>query len=249
MNYWIRIITWEFWAWKTYNVFYEAMKNKYYNNALIISNIPYSFTDLFFSSSKDMINIFNLIVQYIDITNNEQCLRQYHNFKPVHIIIDEWHLYFYSRRFSKNFDSDQLVVNSQCRKRKIKIDFITQELAQLDSTFRRLVPYIRKYYRWLWFWRWYKDFYLKKDETDLKNEEIADVIWWGPIFGWFFHPNFKKYLIKLFWKNQEKIFFNDFWTSYYVTWFQGNNINVYNINDFINLLYTKDEIEKLWIKI
>jgi hypothetical protein len=38
------------------------------------------------------------------------------------------------------------MISTQCRKRNILIPLITQELPQLEATFRRLVPYVKKYY-------------------------------------------------------------------------------------------------------
>jgi type IV secretory pathway VirB4 component len=93
--------------------------------------------------------VFNVLVEYSQTTNNKDRLNDYKTFRPIIFILDEAHLYFFSRWFSKNFDKEQLIILTQVRKRKISMYLITQELAQLDSTFRRLVPAVRKYYKGL----------------------------------------------------------------------------------------------------
>ena len=243
MDYWVKIILWEFWSWKTYNVYYEAYLRKLSKeNPYIIANVPYYFVDLCYSSVDDLIKIFKVLVDYSDITNKKEILQDYDWFRPIIFILDEAHLYFFSRWFSKNFNKEQLIVLSQVRKRKISMYLITQELAQLDSTFRRLVPAVRKYYYWFGFWRWYVDYYLKKDDTDIKNEEISDKVGWWPVFGSYLAPKIKYFFLKIL--NSKKLaFFRDYWTSYYITWFE-KKINVLTLNSFLNDLYKNDENKK-----
>jgi len=218
MQYWVKIMLWEFGAWKTYSVFYEAfLRKNSKENPFIIANIPYDFVDLVYTNVEDLKKIFKILVDYSKETNSREILENYWKFRPIIFILDEAHLYFFSRWFSKNFDAETLIVLTQVRKRKISMYLITQELAQLDSTFRRLVPYVRKYYKGFWWWRWYNDYYLKKDDIDVKNEEIADKIWGWPVWGAFMAPTLKLKFLKLF-RSWKLNFFDDYWTSYFITW-------------------------------
>jgi len=235
--YWVKIITWEFGAGKTYNVYYEAYKRKISKeNPFVIANIPYPWVDLLYTGIEDLKKIFSILVEYSKQTNEKEFLENYWKFRPIIFILDEAHLYFFSRWFAKNFDKEQLIILTQVRKRKISMYLITQELAQLDSTFRRLVPSVRKYYKWFWFWRWRVDYYMKKDETDVKNEEVADKIWGWPLFGAFMAPNIKAKLSRLL-GLKTKDYFNDYWTSYFITWFWKTLPSNYNLDNFLQDLY------------
>ena len=246
--YWVKIVTWEFGSWKTYNVFYEAYLRKLSKeNPFIIANIPYSFVDLVYTWIEDLKKIFQILVEYSKTTNTKEILNEYWKFRPIIFILDEAHLYFFSRWFAKNFDKEQLIILTQVRKRKISMYLITQELAQLDSTFRRLVPAVRKYYKGFGFWRWYVDYYFKKDDTDMKDPMIAEKVWWGPIFGAYLAPNIKAWLTRIL-NLRTKSYFDEFWTSYFITGFWKILPLNYNLDSFLKDLYKKDENEKKWIK-
>ena len=140
--YWLRLITGAFGIWKTKNVFQSAYLWKKDNpEGILISNIKYDFVDILFNSKKDFDFIMKDIVQYIRDTNNYDELKKSIDFPPIKIIVDEAHLYLFAREF-KSFTKDLLLVLTQCRKRDISIDFITQELWQIDVFIRRLCPYI-----------------------------------------------------------------------------------------------------------
>jgi len=81
--------------------------------------------------------------KYIQETNIETFFKTA-TWLPIRVVVDEAHLYYFSRDFKK-FDFDTLLILTQCRKRKVSIDFITQELAQIDVFIRRLVPYVSRY--------------------------------------------------------------------------------------------------------
>jgi len=236
--FWIDIVLWEFWAWKTYNVMREALdyKNQW---CFIISNAPYSFVDLKFNSLDDLNTIFKMFVVYFQDTNFENYLKT-DNFRPIVFILDESHLYFFSRNFMKNLQDETMITVSQCRKRNILIRFVTQELAQLDSTFRRLVPYVRKYYTWIAWFSFYRDYYMKTDEVDVKNEEKVEVI--GK--GWFLTP------WKLFWNLKYKIsdkykqYHSERWVSRYIVGLKmkywKNLLDDFTYLDFLQRLYWDD---------
>lgn len=186
--YWVKLVVWEFGAWKTLaTIAYSwRMKKKYWDDLILISNIPLDFVDFIYSSCDDIRFIFQLLIEYINKTNSPDFLPPK---KRILFIIDEIHLYFPSASWWSfvKFAKEDLIVLTQCRKRNIEIIAITQELWQVSKRFRVLSPYVRKYYRGFGFYRWYKDFYLKTlDSSDLLNPEVADVVWWWFFFGWWF---------------------------------------------------------------
>lgn len=141
-RYWLRLITGAFGAWKTKNVFQSAYLWKKDNpEGLLISNLDYDFVDVYFNSKRDFDFIMKDLVQYIYDTNKSEDLKKDFDFPPIKIIVDEAHLYLFAREF-KSFTKDLLLVLTQCRKREISLDFITQELWQIDVFIRRLCPYI-----------------------------------------------------------------------------------------------------------
>lgn len=149
--YWLKLITWTFGAWKTKNVFQSAYLWKLLNpDWIIISNLNYDFVDILFDSKEDFDFVLKDLVQYVRDSNNVDELKESIKFPPIKIIVDEAHIYLFARDF-KWFTKDILLVLTQCRKRDISIDFITQELWQIDVFIRRLAPYIH-YFQTLWFW-------------------------------------------------------------------------------------------------
>lgn len=190
--YWLRLITWEFGAWKTKNVFQSAFLRKKLNpNGILISNLNYDFVDFYFNSKKDFDFILRDLVQYIHETNNVDDLKKSINFPPIKIIVDEAHLYLFARDF-KWFTKDILLVLTQCRKRDISVDFITQELWQIDVFIRRLCPYIEYFEKLpLWLSRQSILYSLDVEWTSMRNEEMFEEVEssillpfsWGPVFN------------------------------------------------------------------
>lgn len=176
-GYWLRLVTWSFWSWKTKNVFQSAYLRKKMNpNWILISNLNYDFVDFHFDSKRDFDFILRDLVQYIRDTNNEEELKKSIDFPPIKIIVDEAHLYLFARDF-KWFTKDILLVLTQCRKRDISIDFITQELWQIDVFIRRLCPYIEYFEKMpLWLTRQSILYSLDVEGTSMKNEEMFEEI-------------------------------------------------------------------------
>lgn len=176
-GYWLRLITWEFWSWKTKNVFQSAYLWKKLNpNWILISNIKYDFVDFYFNSKKDFDFILRDLVAYIHRTNNLDELKKSIDFPPIKIIVDEAHLYLFARDF-KWFTKDILLVLTQCRKRDISVDFITQELWQIDVFIRRLCPYIEYFEKLpLWLSRQSILYSLDVEGTSMKNEEMFEEV-------------------------------------------------------------------------
>lgn len=176
-GYWLRLITWEFGAGKTKNVFQSAYLRKKLNpHGILISNINYDFVDFYFNSKKDFDFILRDLVAYIHRTNNLDDLKKSIDFPPIKIIVDEAHLYLFSRDF-KWFTKDILLVLTQCRKRDISVDFITQELWQIDVFIRRLCPYIEYFEKLpLWLSRQSILYSLDVEWTSMKNEEMFEEV-------------------------------------------------------------------------
>lgn len=175
--YWLRLITWWFWAWKTKNVFQSAFLWKKQNpHWILISNMKYDFVDFYFNSKKDFDFILRDLVQYIHETNDDDELKKSIDFPPIKIIVDEAHIYLFARDF-KWFTKDILLVLTQCRKRDISVDFITQELWQIDVFIRRLCPYIEYFEKMpLWMTKQSIVYSLDVEWTSMKNEEMFEEI-------------------------------------------------------------------------
>ena len=175
--YWLRLITGAFWTWKTKNVFQSAYIRKKDNpDWILISNLDYDFVDIYFNSKKDFDFIMKDIVQYIYDTNKSEDLKNSIDFPPIKIIVDEAHLYLFAREF-KTFTKDLLLVLTQCRKRDISIDFITQELWQIDVFIRRLCPYI-EYFESSYLWTTKQSIFycLDSDATSMRKEESFEEV-------------------------------------------------------------------------
>ena len=217
-GYWLRLITWEFGAWKTKNVFQSAFLWKKKNpNWILISNMNYDFVDFYFNSKKDFDFLLRDLVKYIHETNNDEDLKKSIDFPPVKIIVDEAHLYLFARDF-KWFTKDILLVLTQCRKRDISVDFITQELWQIDVFIRRLCPYI-EYFEKLPFGLSRQSilYSLDVEWTSMKNDEMFEVVeacyllpfsWW-PIFN----KSVKDYYSQKF-LTKKVIWYEDVWYSW-----------------------------------
>lgn len=206
-KYWFFIVLWEFWAWKTQNTtsylkYYDSKKE------INISNYYTWYNNFQLSSHQDLINILNDIYnyhQYINLWNNRKKIfkfkkdeylreyilkallfrKKYKHFKKdlkFNIVLDEASIYFNPRNFVKNFswkNEKLLDFIYQPRKLNLLMFVVVQSPMELDVKFRRLATYYRKYYKWLWIYRWYKDFYfLNPEEIDL---EKAEEVWWWVI--------------------------------------------------------------------
>jgi len=192
-GYWLRLITWEFGSWKTKNVFQSAFLWKKANpNWILISNLKYDFVDFYFNSKKDFDFLLRDLVRYIHDTNNLDDLKKSIEFPPIKIIVDEAHLYLFARDF-KGFTKDILLVLTQCRKRDISVDFITQELWQIDVFIRRLCPYIEYFQKLpLGLTKQSILYSLDVEGTSMKNEEMFEEVessWLLPFSRW---PVFNK---------------------------------------------------------
>lgn len=209
--YWIRTITWYYWTWKTKNTFQGAYLWKQNNpDWVLISNLDYDFTDFYFNSKRDLGWVLKDLVKYIYDTNNSEDLKKNFDFPPIRLVVDEAHLYFFARKF-KDFTDDALLVLTQCRKRELWIDFITQELWQLDIFIRRVSPFIQVFEDWpLWTTRESIQYCINPECTSIRDKDsfeeeefcylLPSDIWkkLKPSLAWFYA---QKYMTKkVIWK-------------------------------------------------
>lgn len=199
-----RIVTGAMWVWKSFTVFLQTFKKK--KNAkikpFIIWNIPFSHVDLFYQSMEDFDKICAFFVRYMNETNDIWFLKQnFQRFRPVILIMDEAHLYFFStdtiaKMWKKGTWERYRTLFTQLRKRNVTAYFITQVYAQVLSFLRRLVPFVTYLTNALWFLRIKRWLFVKKDETDLRDKNIADNQPWQ--FRFFRHPALYFFLDKEF---------------------------------------------------
>lgn len=199
-KYWFFITMWEFWAWKTQNMtHYLKMYNP--EKEINISNYYTWYTNFQLSSHQDLINILSDIYdyhQYINLYDDRKKLfskkpkemlldyeekaerfrMKYPNMKrgmKFNIVLDEASIYFDPRNFKKNFAwKNEMLLDFiyQPRKLNLLMFIVVQSPMELDVKFRRLATHYRKYYKWFWIYRWYKDFYfLNPEEIDLEKAE------------------------------------------------------------------------------
>lgn len=222
-EYGLRVVTGIFGSWKTKNLFQEAFFRKQMNpDGLLIANIPYSFVDIHFNSKADLNIILGCVMQYIEATNNLEDMQQ-HIFPPIKIIVDEVHCYYFARDF-KAFDKTVMTIMTQCRKRRITIDFISQELAQLDIFIRRLSPLVLCYEKAFFGFKKAVLYYARNNEgTDLWNEtafeELDNTLIFPDKRVLWFNPKLKNYY-------EEK------YLTYFVAGFRNVLPDGYNFNDF-----------------
>ena len=148
MQYWLSCVMWNFGSWKTFWTFLELFKLDK-ERTYIIANVPYSVVDHYYSTVEDLLNVFDVLWEY-SIKTNEQVKSFYNNrwaVKDIVLIVDEAHLYLWAREsLTKASILNQLkTIFTQCRKRKIRVVFITQRLTQIDIYVRRLADYVEEY--------------------------------------------------------------------------------------------------------
>jgi len=138
--------------------------------------LKYDFVDIYFDDVEDFQTLMDYLVRYIRDTNDAKDLEENYEFPPIKIIIDEAHIYLFSRDF-KAFTKNNLLVLTQVRKREISIDFITQELSQIDVFIRRLCPYITYFNSRPFGFRSQYLFYCKDNESlDINDENAFESI-------------------------------------------------------------------------
>lgn len=163
------LIEGNFWAGKTFwveaSTYERCWNNKDY---LVISNIPFERADIVFNSWSDFVKLLDHLYNYFYISNND--VKAISKYKKIYLIMDECHIYFPARKSMDKSRSkvwDKLnVVMTQCRKRNVKIDLITQRVQKTDIDFRRLAEFIY--------------FYNKTSFLGLPINKLSIIrAWWG----------------------------------------------------------------------
>lgn len=231
-DYGLRLVGGSFWAWKTKNVFQNAYLWKKENPKwLLIANVPYDFVDIYFSSKDDLNKVLMYLKRYIEETNIVEFMKAWYKI-PIKLIIDEWHIYYFARDF-KALDKEILLILTQCRKRRISIDIITQELRQIDVFMRNLSPYVY-WYNDIFLWvRKQSVFYMPNgDVTNVTDEKVEEID--------------KEFLMpdrwqKLFNRGLQT-FFDQRFLTYHIIWLWSHFQLSYD--EFYDYLKNKDEINK-----
>lgn len=146
-NFGVYCVMGNFWSGKTSWTFLDLSKVDK-SKTYIIANVKYSFVDKFFNTPKDLSLVLDSVINYCKITNKD--IKKYYEerekYKDIILVVDEAHLYFDSRN-RKNYSSSLDVILSQCRKRNIKVLFISQRLKRVDLNIRRLADFVIRYRR------------------------------------------------------------------------------------------------------
>ena len=146
-NFGVYCVMGNFWSGKTSWTFLDLSKVDK-RKTYIIANVKYSFVDKFFNTPKDLSLVLDSVINYCKITNKD--IKKYYEerekYKDIILVVDEAHLYFDSRNW-KNYSSSLDVILSQCRKRNIKVLFISQRLKRVDLNIRRLADFVIRYRR------------------------------------------------------------------------------------------------------
>ena len=226
-SYWVRMVTGEFGAWKTKNVFRESITQRKVNNPdwVIFANIPYDHVDYVFNTVDDFVRLLWFVSSYMRDTNHPDYLKEnYKNFRPILFIVDESHVYLFARNFAKNISNDLIITLTQCRKRNIQILFITQDLAQIDVMVRRLCPEVTNYKPFLWLTLWINIYYKIATATDLWDEYSAEITG-----RYIIRPDRVR---KLFDKKYKNFLLQKYLTKY-VIWYTEEF--TYSYNDFLSI--------------
>ena len=144
--YWLTMITWDFWSWKTFWLWAEIYSQKMENpDICLISNVPREITDIYYNSVEDFKKVINYLYRFYAETNTDTKKYDKHR-KDIVLVMDEAQIYFPARWFAdkdkKELWDKLIIVLTQCRKRYTKFRFATQRTKMVDLNFRRLADYI-----------------------------------------------------------------------------------------------------------
>lgn len=147
-EYGVTCISGNFGAGKTFWTFLDLFaldKDEYF----IIANVPYSCVDIFFSTTDELVNVLKVLDYYVQETNWDLQLL-YKNqpiTKKIIFVLDESQNEMWAREAltKANLIKEFKPTLTQCRKRRIKMFFITQRLTQIDIYIRRLSDFVLEY--------------------------------------------------------------------------------------------------------
>lgn len=211
--YWVYSVMGNFGSGKTFWTFLEVAQLDREKN-FIIANVPYKFVDLFYSLPDELYAIIENLEKWIRATNDDvetYYLSQF-DYKNIVLIVDEAHLYFNARKRDKGGLMERLdVILTQCRKRNIKIFFISQRMKRVDINIRRMTDFVIRYKKRsipiLWIQRSTRTVYENQwDLADIQGDDSKTYVMnWE---SWQFKTDIEKSeiessqflpLLKLFW--------------------------------------------------
>lgn len=147
-EYGVTCISGNFGAGKTFWTFLNLFaldKDEYF----IIANVPYSCVDIFFSTTDELVNVLKVLDAYVQETNwNLELLYKNQPItKKIIFVLDESQNEMWAREAltKANLIKEFKPTLTQCRKRRIKMFFITQRLTQIDIYIRRLSDFVLEY--------------------------------------------------------------------------------------------------------
>lgn len=155
-NYWLSIITGNFWSWKTFWLWVELYRLKEENpDVCIISNVPRSIVDIYYNSLQDFQMVLEHLYLFFEETNN--IIESYDKtWKDIVLVMDESQIYFPARWFAdkkqKELREKLTIILTQCRKRYTRIRCAVQRTKMLDINFRRLADNIWFYFKDSFLW-------------------------------------------------------------------------------------------------
>lgn len=174
-------VMWNFWDWKTFSENLKMYETKD-SDVFVITNVPYTRCNYFFSTEEDLLNLFKLLDDFCQETNLnvKQYAEDLKNQKDIYLIIDEAHRYFDSRASLIRWNNMEHLINvlTQCRKRNIRVVAITQRLTSLDVRFRRLADYVEEYRKWKllnFYWVKHKVYENRWDLADIETDNVVRV--------------------------------------------------------------------------
>lgn len=146
-QFWVYSVMGNFGSGKTFWTFLEISQLEKEKN-FIIANVPYRFVDLFYSKPEELYKIIEAIEAWVLKTNDN--VESYYffraDYKNIILVVDEAHLYFNARKWDKWGLMERLdILLTQCRKRNIKIFFISQRLKRVDINIRRMTDFVIRY--------------------------------------------------------------------------------------------------------
>ena len=215
------------------------------DDVFVISNVPYSRVDYFFSSEDDLINVFSVLDEYCQETNYhvKEYAENLKKYKDIYIIIDEAHRYFDSRSSLLKWNNLEKMNNvlTQCRKRNIRIVAITQRLTMIDIRFRRLSDYVEEYRRWEFFGIYRVKHFVYENRWDLADIETDNVVkvtadWEAKtlkedclLYKEFFSPlTFGLQLWVIFNRAYKRIV-KEYYNTYYICALHDENVKEFNL--------------------
>lgn len=235
---------WNFGSGKTFWTFLECFTADK-RNTYIIANVPYSRVDYFYSTPEDLANVFRVLEEYSLKTNHnvQWYAKDIKDLKDILLIVDEAHLYLDSRsslRKGNNLEWMMLLF-TQCRKRRIRIVFITQRLTQIDIIVRRLADYVSEYHRSNFFGLYWVKKTVYENRWDIADIETDTTVKYtnegemknykedAKLYSEFFSPLTLWLQFWSFFSSSYKEILKEYYETYYICWQEDVRVGPFNL--------------------